>query len=75
MEAPCTGSPCKVVPLSDFGVVNFSGLSVAGTATNPSAGFTDTKITMTTAGSAAVKARPSALSSGGTTFNVTWLHS
>ena len=61
-------------PLSDFGSVNFSGLSVVGRATNPKAGFTDTEITMTTTDSASVKAYPSALSSGGTAFGVTWVH-
>jgi hypothetical protein len=74
-EAPCVGTTCKVVPLSDFGSVDFSGLSVVGTATDPKAGFTDTEITMTTANSASVKALPSPLSSGGTAFEVTWVHS
>jgi hypothetical protein len=75
VEAPCVGSGCtKVVPLSDFGSVNFSGLSVVGRATNPKAGFTDTEITMTTPNSASVKAYPSTLSSGGTAFGVTWVH-
>ncbi len=75
VEAPCVESSCKKVdPLSDFGSVNFSGLSVVGRATNPKAGFTDTEITMTTTDSASVKAYPSALSSGGTAFGVTWVH-
>ncbi len=77
-EAPCVGSPttCKVAPLSDFGSVNFSGLSVAGTATNPKLGFTDTEITLTTANpDGTVKAQPSALSPNGTAFQVTWEHS
>ena len=75
-EAPCVSppTPCKTVPLADFGTVNFSGLSVVGKATNPKTGFTDTEITMTVPKSTTVKARPSALSSGKTAFSVTWLH-
>jgi hypothetical protein len=72
-EAPCVGSPCKIVPLTDFGTVNFTGASFNGKAIS-SAGFTVTKLTMTTSGSKTVKARPSSLASGGTGFSVTWLH-
>ena len=73
VETPCVGSPCKNVPLSDFGSINFSGLAVAGTAANPKAGFTDTEITMTVPSSGTVKAQPSALSSRDR-IGVTWLH-
>ncbi len=73
-EAPCVGSPCTVLPLADFGSVSFSGISATGRASSTK-GFTDTELTMTTKDSGTVKARPSALTSGGKAFSVTWLHS
>jgi Peptidase A4 family len=73
-EAPCAGSPCKLVPLADFGTVNFSKLSAAGKATVKKAGFTDTKLTMVNSKTNVTMAQPSALSSGGTAFSIAWLH-
>jgi hypothetical protein len=72
-EAPCSGSPCTIAPLANFGTVDFSGIGSTGRAS--AKGFTDTEITMATKNSATIKARPSSLSSGGTAFSVTWAHS
>jgi hypothetical protein len=72
-EAPCTGNPCSIAPLANFGSVGFTGASANGKAiTTP--GFIDTKLTMTTKGSKVTKAAPSALNPGGTAFKVTWDH-
>jgi hypothetical protein len=71
-EAPCTGSPCKLLPLADFGTVNFSKLAFAGKATNTKIGFTQTQITMATKG--VVRAQPSALTNAGSAFSIAWLH-
>lgn len=70
-EDPCTGSPCTALPLSDFGTVDFSKISAASL---KKVSFTDTELTMETKAKV-VKAQPSALTSNGTAFSVTWLHS
>jgi hypothetical protein len=68
-EAPCTGtSPCKLLPLADFGTVNFSNLGVSANKTN----LTQSKLTMLTNG--VVRAQPSALTNNGRAFSVAWLH-
>ncbi len=69
-EAPSSSG--GVLPLADFGTVSFTnclanGLSISSNP-NPDA------ITMVTSGGT-VKAQPSGLGSGGTSFSVTWHHS
>ena len=71
-ESPCIGSPC-VRSLADFSTINFSGAAADGRVLTAT-GFTDHKITMVNS-SGIIKAKPSALSSGGTAFSVTWEHS
>jgi hypothetical protein len=73
-EAPslCTRS-CRVLPLTNFGTVNFSGSSANGNAINNSAWSYD-PLTMVTSGST-VKAAPSGLDASGSAFSVTWAHS
>ncbi len=61
-----------VLPLANFGTVNFTNCTANGVSIssnpNPDA------ITMVTS-SGTVKAQPSSLGSGGTSFSVTWKHS
>jgi hypothetical protein len=73
-EAPsmCAGS-CRVLPLTNFGTVQFSGSSANGKAINDSAWSFD-PLTMVTSG-LTVKASPSSLDSTGSAFAVTWAHS
>jgi hypothetical protein len=73
-EAPsmCAGS-CRVLPLTNFGTVHFSGSSANGNAINDSAWSFD-PLTMVTNG-LVVKAAPSSLDSTGSAFDVTWSHS
>jgi hypothetical protein len=73
-EAPsmCAGN-CRVLPLTNFGTVNFSGSSANGKAINNSA-WSDDPLTMVTNG-LQVKAAPSGLDSSGSAFSVTWAHS
>jgi hypothetical protein len=72
-EAPsmCAGN-CRVLPLTNFGTVNFSGSSANGKAINNSAWSYD-PLTMVTNG-LQVKAAPSSLDSTGSAFSVTWAH-
>ena len=71
MEAPYSGG---ILPLADFGTITFSN---CGATLNGVTGSISTwphdAITMATAGGT-VKAQPSALSAGGTSFSVTWHH-
>jgi hypothetical protein len=73
-EAPsmCAGS-CRVLPLTSFGTVQFSGSSANGKAINNSSWSFD-PLTMVTSG-LTVKASPSSLDSTGSAFSVTWAHS
>jgi hypothetical protein len=73
-EAPsmCAGS-CRVLLLTNFGTVQFSGSSANGKAINDSAWSFD-PLTMVTSG-LTVKASPSSLDSTGSAFAVTWAHS
>jgi Peptidase A4 family len=73
-EAPsmCAGS-CRVLPLTNFGTVNFSGSSANGSAINNSAWSFD-PLTMVTNGGT-IKAQPSSLDPTGSAFSVTWHHS
>jgi hypothetical protein len=66
-EAPSSGS--GVLPLSNFGTVNFSGSSANGASL---ASFSPDKITM--ASGSTTKAVPGSISSGGS-FSVAWKHS
>jgi hypothetical protein len=71
-EAPSSG---KVLPLANFGTVTFTNASATGGGTTGSIShFTNDPITMATS-SGQVKAVPSALGSGGSSFSVTWFHS
>jgi peptidase A4-like protein len=77
-EAPslCRAS-CQIQPLANFGTVNFSGSFATGnghTGSISDSAWTNDSITMVTNGGT-VKAQPSALSSSGTAFSVTWKHS
>lgn len=74
-EAPssCRGSSCKILPLADFGSLGFTGASANGLPVS-SSGFTVDQINMTTRGSKIVKARTSALTSGGSAFTISWFH-
>ena len=67
-EAPSSSG--GVLPLADFGTVNFSNSKANGHAIG---GFNPVEIVMVTS-TGTVKAQPSALSSG-TAFSVTWKHS
>ena len=72
-EAPsmCAKS-CRVLPLTDFGTVDFSGASADGGAIDDSAWSFD-PLTMVTSGGAA-KAVPSGLDPTGSAFSITWQH-
>jgi hypothetical protein len=89
-EAPSSG---RILPLANFGTVNFgydytsitaTCSATIGDTTLPIGQFTDSAIqqiymgTQTTRGHTTItslKAQPSALSTDGTSFSVTWLHS
>lgn len=66
---------CTVLPLTDFGTVNFSGAAATsnGAVGTISAFTNDTIVMSTTRGT--VKASPSPLSNGGASFADTWHHS
>jgi hypothetical protein len=71
-EAPSSG---QVLPLADFGTVDFSGASAIGGGKTGSIGaFTPDQLTMVTS-SGQIKAQPSALNNRGDGFSVTWYHS
>lgn len=77
-EAPtgCTFT-CRVLPLANFGTVNFSGSYATGngqTGSISNSAWTHDDITMVTSGGA-TKALPGPLSPDGTAFSVTWMHS
>jgi hypothetical protein len=65
---------CTVLPLANFGTVNFTGSATTG---NGQVGtistFTNDTIVMTT-NNGTVKAQPSALASNGASFSDTWRH-
>jgi Peptidase A4 family len=67
---------CSVLPLANFGTVNFNGSFTTGnghTGSISDASWTRDSITMVT-NSGTVKASPSALSPDGTSFSDTWHH-
>jgi Peptidase A4 family len=68
-EAPCCTAGGGILPLTDFGKVNFTGASANG---SPIGNFSPTKINMGSGG--VTKATTSSLS-GGQDFSVTWKHS
>ena len=75
-EAPeeCTTLFCSEVPLTNFGQVNFTGAKVYN-ATGTSGGlsaFDAQEITMADSTTGTVEAQPSALSSDGSAFSVTY---
>jgi hypothetical protein len=71
-EAPSSG---QVLPLADFGTVDFSGASATGGGkTGSISAFDHDELTMVTS-SGQTKAQPSGLTSGGSAFSVTWYHS
>jgi hypothetical protein len=66
---------CRVLPLANFGTVNFTGsYTTAGGATKSISGWTNDRIVMASQ-TGAVKAQPSALSADGTSFSDAWKHS
>jgi hypothetical protein len=64
---------CRELPLTNFGIVNFTGASANGSAINNSAWSFD-PLTMV-GGGGSVKAAPSGLNTTGSGFSVTWHHS
>jgi hypothetical protein len=77
-EAPssCMVFRCKVLPLANFGTVNFSGSYTTGsghTGSISDPAWSNDRITMVTNGGT-IKALPSALSPDGTAFSVAWKH-
>jgi Peptidase A4 family len=71
-EAPSSG---RVLPLANFGTVTFTGASATGAGTKGSiSAFTYDPITMAT-NTGQIKAAPSGLTAGGSSFRVTWYHS
>jgi hypothetical protein len=71
-EAPSSG---KVLPLANFGTVNFSNASATGGGkTGSISAFTYDPMTMVTS-TGQTKAAPSGLGKNGSSFSVTWYHS
>jgi hypothetical protein len=76
-EAPSScGRTCSVLPLSNFGTVNFTGAQATSTSplTGPISAFTFDTITMVTGPGGPPKAIPGPLTAGGSAFSVTWAH-
>ncbi len=79
-EAPssCGVGGCHVLPLANFGTVNFSNASATNSSghTGPinDTAWSRDQITMVTSGGV-TKAKPSSLGTGGASFSVTWKHS
>ena len=77
-EAPASGSTGNILPLANFGLVDFTNATatVGGvTGTIGSFGTNVQNITMVTQGTPTlIKAQPSALSADGSGFTVAWLH-
>jgi len=76
-EAPALcRATCQIQKLTNFGTVNFSGSYSTGnghTGSISDSNWSNDRITMVTNGGT-VKASPSALSTDGTSFSVTWKH-
>jgi hypothetical protein len=74
-EAPSScGFTCTVLPLSNFGTMNFSSSTANGNTIASYGSSVWEEITMVTSGGT-VKAQPSALGSDGESFSDTWHHS
>ncbi len=74
-EAPSEcGSTCSVLPLSNFGTMNFSNCTANGNSIGSYGSSVWEEITMVTS-SGTVKAQPSALNGSGNGFSDTWHHS
>jgi hypothetical protein len=74
-EAPSScGFTCQVLPLANFGTVNFSNCTANGATIGNYGSSVWQEITMVTS-NGTVKAQPSALNGGGDGFSVTWHHS
>lgn len=74
-EAPSSCSfTCTVLPLANFGTVNFSNSTANGATIGSYGSSVCVAITMTTS-AGTVKAQPSALNGSGDGFSVTWHHS
>jgi hypothetical protein len=75
-ESPeiCNVFSCSLAQLANFGTVNFGSASAtAGAVTGPISAFTNDEIVMETS-NGTVRAQPSALSGGGSSFSDTWKH-
>jgi hypothetical protein len=74
-EAPSScGFTCTVLPLANFGTMNFSASTANGNSIGSYGSSVWQEITMVTSGGT-VKAQPSALGSDGASFSDTWHHS
>jgi hypothetical protein len=74
-EAPSScGFTCRVLPLANFGTMNFSNCTANGATIGSYGSSVWQEITMTTSGGT-VKAQPSALNGSGNGFSDTWHHS
>ena len=73
-EAPssCSVSTCKVLPLTNFGSIDFSQASANGEAISAS-DFTYDRINMTLKNPKKLKAQTSTLTGGGSGFTVSWI--
>jgi hypothetical protein len=73
MEAPSSG---RILPLANFGTVSFTGCNATvNDVSGPISQWAHDPLTMVTGGKkSTAKAVPSALSSDGTAFTVTWQH-
>jgi Peptidase A4 family len=77
-EAPsrCSPGSCTVLPLTNFGTINFSGSSATGgghTGSISYSGWNNDKVIMLTK-SRIVRAQTSGLTSSGSAFSVQWKH-
>jgi Peptidase A4 family len=77
-EAPsrCSPGSCTVLPLTNFGTINFSSASATGgghTGSISYSGWNHDKVLMVTK-SGIVRAQPSGLTSSGSAFSITWKH-
>ena len=76
-EAPsqCIIIFCRVLPLTNFGTVLFTGSKATSGSQKSISGFANDSITMTDITGTTVRAQPGPLSSDGTSFSDTWKHS
>jgi len=76
-EAPsqCIIIFCRVLPLTNFGTVTFTGALATNGTQKSISGFTNDSITMTDMTGTTVRAQPGPLSTDGTSFSDVWKHS